>query len=486
MNIQTCKVLISGAGPCGLAAAMMLIERGWQDIVIVERRGAADEYERGKAFNYQLDGRGQRILDRVGIDASTLERYGLPNERFTQVVFNADGTHRQNSFPALLPGRKTPYWMTRNRLLEMLQHHLEISNTSGAVTIHYGATLLGIKRNTGENGEIVVDVQNADGALTQYKPRLILACDGLRSAVRQSLKALSEEDEEATQDFSMHKHASPSAELGYKVLNFPASFKVAGSDREVNDHTLAYCFMSRQKEPGKRMALFALPVPHANEPRNINVILHRTHELWQLQEAAEIESWLKDSFPQLDFDDLLAENELSDFASLQTGYFPEPQYAGSIHFAVGGTNVEAACDVLLLGDASRAFPPDLGMGVNAALEDVFILDEILETCDGQLRSTCETYEARRLPENRSLVRLVQSIHPYQYNQVPWRLKLWFLKFLCQRFLNRFSRGLIPEPPFVLVQKHLLSFCEIERRARRANLAFYGTSAVVILLVGLLT
>jgi threonine dehydrogenase-like Zn-dependent dehydrogenase len=56
---ETGQALICGGGPCGLVAAITLHQLGWQDIVLVERRPSHAAFERGKAFNYQIDGRGQ-------------------------------------------------------------------------------------------------------------------------------------------------------------------------------------------------------------------------------------------------------------------------------------------------------------------------------------------------------------------------------------------------------------------------------------------
>ncbi|MEQ8516333.1 MAG: NAD(P)/FAD-dependent oxidoreductase, partial [Chromatocurvus sp.] len=427
-DLQPCSALIAGAGPCGLAAALMLLERGWSDIVIVERRAAPDEFERGKAFNYQLDGRGQRILATVGIGPERLQQYGLPNDHFTQVTFNADGSSSRMSFPALLPDRKTPYWMTRANLLEMLQTRLHEQNTDGRVAVHYGTSLAAL--SVDEQGALNARLDNPDTGSWIIRPPLILGCDGLKSAVSAQLMQLSPAD---PSDFAMTVYPSPSAELGYKVLRFPPSIPVKGHDSGANDHRLAYWFTSAFKDRKRKMALVALPVPHPSDGRNINIILHRSHSFWTLQHPEEIREFLTRGFPQLDFTRLLPDGELDGFAQLPTGTFPDPQHANRLHYAVENAGTSADC--LLLGDAAHAFPPDLGMGVNAALEDVYVLREMLDRHNGDSHKACLAFETARLPENAALVRLVQTVHPYQYNQVPWRLKLWFLKFFCQSALT---------------------------------------------------
>ena len=56
MSNRKCAV-VCGGGPSGLAAAIKLHQLGWQEIHLVERQEDIQSFDRGKAFNYQLDGR---------------------------------------------------------------------------------------------------------------------------------------------------------------------------------------------------------------------------------------------------------------------------------------------------------------------------------------------------------------------------------------------------------------------------------------------
>lgn len=40
------EALVLGGGPAGLAAATMLARKGWSDVTLLERRGAAGTFER--------------------------------------------------------------------------------------------------------------------------------------------------------------------------------------------------------------------------------------------------------------------------------------------------------------------------------------------------------------------------------------------------------------------------------------------------------
>ncbi|CAK0856592.1 unnamed protein product, partial [Prorocentrum cordatum] len=63
--------VVVGAGPAGLAAALLLEGRGWS-VTVVERSADPTEFDPGRGFMYLIDGRGQRCLE--GLEPGLLER----------------------------------------------------------------------------------------------------------------------------------------------------------------------------------------------------------------------------------------------------------------------------------------------------------------------------------------------------------------------------------------------------------------------------
>lgn len=67
------RSVIVGAGPAGLAAAIMLAKRGWTNIDVFDRLGAlpspdADEWGNPyRSYNLGLSGRGQQVLSDLGV-----------------------------------------------------------------------------------------------------------------------------------------------------------------------------------------------------------------------------------------------------------------------------------------------------------------------------------------------------------------------------------------------------------------------------------
>jgi 2-polyprenyl-6-methoxyphenol hydroxylase-like FAD-dependent oxidoreductase len=456
-------VLISGGGPSGLAAAIMLHELGWDDITLVERRPESAPFDRSKAFNYQIDGRGQAMLARIGIAIPELETYGVANRKFVLNSIGPDGRVKSFSPPLVRPDKQTAYWITRTSLLDLLHQRLEQINTDNRIKLLNDHT---VDRLSMEDGELSVRLLGGDGEAIRLSPRLVLGCDGVNSRVRECLQTI---PNASGKSFEQVVTPSASSDLMYKVIRLPRNITVGGKTGLINDPAKAYVFHSAYKGPTERVSLFSLPVARPGESRTANIILPRNHSLWQIGRADELRDYLNTGFPQLDIDEVFPADELGEFLDLKTGKFPDPQYSTHVH-AVLGDAQPASC--VLLGDAAHAFPPDLGLGVNSALEDVRLLGAALEEATHGLSDAGDRFERERLPESRALVRLVRRVFPHQYNHVPWRFQLSLAKFLAQLGLSKLSFGLVDEPGFRLCQDERISYTECERRIRRTDLTLY--------------
>ncbi len=463
--------VVSGAGPSGIAAAIMLHQQGWKDIKLVERRPKSVEFDRGKAFNYQLDGRGQKMLASIGMNEETVKQYGVANLESVFTSFGPDGEAKTLKIPFVLKDKQTAYWVTRSALLEMLSSRLEAVNTDGRIELIHAAKIERI--DTGD-AQVKVSLSHDDGSSTILEPDLVLGCDGLNSGVRAHLAGLASTQ---SKDFTMVAKPSPSSCLLYKVIRLPTKLKVNGGAVSVSDNRKSYIFSSAYKTFEERLSLFSLPVARDNEPRTANIILPQSHKLWSIDSLEDLRAYLVKGFPQLDIDELFPGDELQGFLDLKAGKFPDPQYSPKV--VANLPNGETSTTCVLLGDAAHSFPPDLGLGVNSALQDVYLFSqELLETPDN-IAEAALRYEKKRLPESRALVRLVRTVFPYQYNHVPWRFNVSLAKLLAQIGLAKITNGLINEPTFRLSQDERLSYTALERKKNMTDATFYALLAVLI-------
>ncbi|MEL7188927.1 MAG: NAD(P)/FAD-dependent oxidoreductase [Pseudomonadota bacterium] len=472
------SVFIAGGGPSGLAAALLFDQLGWQDIVVAERRTSPKDFEKNKSFNYQIDGRGQKLLERVSV-ADALPDVGVANTAFTATLVNPDGTSKTSQIPIIDPDRPTCYWTTRRNLLTLLAETI-LERGSDRIELLYGHSVEELIDDPKTN-QITVSLTGPSGDKRSFAPDLILACDGLASTMRSAAEA---RPEVPASHFTMTECRSPSALMRYRVLNFPPEFSAADGQVAVNDKALAYVFPSAFTDFKRMGSLFAFPVAGQNQPRSLNIIREKDHHIWTIEDAESLLEFLEQSYPQLDIRSLVPLSEAEDFVSLRPGQFPEPQYAANISVDLG--QGEKQTKLLLIGDAAHAFPPDLGLGVNSALEDLELLAQEIETSDNW-REAADTYAVKRLPESKALVRLVQTVFPEQYSTRKWATRKWTLKFVVQRVLNMIVPFFVDKHAFLLTQNPDLPYTEIERLKLRSerNMRFIGWGTLAALAAGVL-
>ena len=451
------SVFISGGGPSGLAAALLFDQMGWDEIVVAERRAGPADFEKNKSFNYLIDKRGQRLLERLGI-LDQLPTVGVATREFVATTITPDGMAKPQEVPIIDANRPTCYWTTRRALLTMLFDAIE-SRNSANMRVLYNHSVSGLERH--QDGRLQVVLENSASEQEMLTQDLVLACDGLNSVIR---KGLSAQPDVPSNQFEMIVTPSLSTGLQYKVLNLPARFETIGGVG-VDDPAMSYIIPSRHRDPRKACALFAFPVSDPTHPRSVNLIREADHELWDVKTADALFEFLEDAFPQLAIRDLVSGEEAEDFVSLDAGAFPAPQYSASLLASFG--DGDARNHAVLIGDSAHAFPPDLGLGVNAALQDLDKLAEHFEQSD-TIEQAVKAYAKERLPEARDLVWLVRTVFPQQYNHRPWRLKRWVASFLLRKALNAIAPGIFARPGFFLTQDPDMSFSEMRRAIARTD------------------
>jgi len=337
----------------------------------------------------------------------------------------------------------------------MLYQAIEDRN-DGRITLLYGHKVTGLEH--GSVGSTLVQIEGPGEDTLSLSPDLLLACDGLASVMRREAQA---REDVPGGHFEMLEHPSPAAQLRYKVLNLPAQFAAVGGEVAVDDFRMAYIFGSRFKDPKQATALFAFPVADATHPRSVNLIREADHVLWSIDDADQLLAFLDDAFPQLDIPSLVSRQEAEDFVQLTPGQFPEPQYARNIHAKLGATQL------LLIGDSAHAFPPDLGLGVNAAFNDLEQLSVALEA-QHSLETAIEQYAEAHQPEMQAMVRLVQTVFPEQYATRKWAMRRWMAGFAARGALHRLAPKLFDRHAFLMTQDPALGFVEIEQRKLRTD------------------
>ncbi|CAL1152531.1 unnamed protein product [Cladocopium goreaui] len=410
--------MVVGAGPAGLAVALMLAKKGWA-VSVFERSSDPAAYDPGKGFMYLIDGRGQHLLRSLGL--SIFERL------VTSAVAMADAkigvltpkglTERVN--PIKDADRKS-YWIPRHAFVGYL---LDAAKSCENIRLHLDADIQDIKSDA--NG---FHIKTGDGIRSAS---LLVGADGYRSQVREKL----EEWDGKQGRYEVKKFSSPSAGLRYKVLTLPGEFELStpkGVEAFSSDGFYAIRGVSKTKCKQK---LGLIPVSQDFGARTANLITYEDDVVWEADTVESFKSYAEEQWPHFPVEKLVPEEELKRFAENRGGRFPSPQYCPT---AVWRNEGAAA---ILLGDALHSLPPDIGQGVNSALEDVTVLESCLDSTATSTEAV-EEFQKRRLPDVEALIRIVRVAAPFQYSQAPWRGRLWNASFLSRLLLNK----LLPSVP----------------------------------------
>ncbi len=471
------NVVIIGGGPAGLGAALMLAKRGWTEITVLEKRPSADYYEPDKSFSYQIDGRGQKLTDLLEITPK-LADLSVPNTDFYFTIIEKDRARKTIKLPIADSKRKTAYWLPRAAFVDLFYQEIT-QHWQDSIQVLFQTECVEIKQNQ-DNLEIIT--QSREKQQLTLTPTLVVGCDGLNSIVRQTLHQWQQGKSDS---FVMQQFPSPSTGLRYKVLTFPPQFPLSETEGDLAQSTMAYGIRSTFKGRQKAISLGLLPLQNPDQPRTANIITYPDHEIWQLETTAEVEQFLKQAFPQLPLEKILSPEEIARFTSSDGGKFPIPQYCSSLHQIWGQPQDNQGTGVILLGDAAHCFPPDIGQGVNSALEDVYLLHETLTENQDNLSESLPRYQSLRQPDIKALIRLVQVSYPWQYNQDPLQKKLWSINFFLRLLLSRGFPFLFNPHSFLLIQNHELSYSEILGKSNSTTKALGIVGGLAILTFAIL-
>ncbi|KAF8443209.1 hypothetical protein L210DRAFT_3644067 [Boletus edulis BED1] len=164
-------VLIVGAGPTGLAAALSLIHHGFHDFVVVD----AVRYGENTSRAFVVHPATLEALDTIGCGDNIIS-HGIKVTRFE--IGTRSGGLTSPNFAYLKRYTHHPYTVLIPQ--NMTEHILGMKLASFGVSVHRPLKVVGMKRNT-ENTQLT-DVSFEDGRVVTAK--YVIGADGARSVVR--------------------------------------------------------------------------------------------------------------------------------------------------------------------------------------------------------------------------------------------------------------------------------------------------------------
>ncbi|KAL3911411.1 MAG: hypothetical protein SGARI_001659, partial [Bacillariaceae sp.] len=472
------QAVVVGAGPAGLTSALVLARRHGYQVTVLEANEEIDVYDPTKAYPFLIRERGQKLTRLFPDLQQTLEDNGIGVEGATKMVsVPADPEEVLETTPKeitiFVPKGKN-YWLRRHEFLRIL---LDTVAKDDNISLIKGVACESISPIGDSQIEVRGTKQVSDSTkeTVTLQSHLVIACDGMKSNVRQSLAETPSSFEKwengNPKGFQVKKWTSPSTGLKFKTIHINADTKVPvgdGTDYEIpfgvqTFHTIR---SRHAKDPKKFISLGLLPSKKA-PTRTFNVIRDDSHEIWSIRDGKELREWFADSFPRFDFSSdssLVAQSEFDRFASVDGLRLPLCQRSPEQYVA----SSDSKSAVVLVGDAVHCFPPDLGEGVNSGLEDVLALDQALEEHPDNVGDMARAFAKERGPESAAIVRMVRFGAPFQYGQfggmTSVKKMIWTINFFGRMLLNKMTFGLTPRPVFVEVGDGYQKYSSVMRKA----------------------
>lgn len=472
----------------------------------------------GRSFSYLIGPRGAAALSRVPSLLSAVRAAGVPSRPLAITSLATDGgvsvnpdlgRALQTRSAAMEPGT----WLHRNVFMRMLYEGLddamEAEGGGERLRVRTGVSCVGLVApfvpltddDDGSEGRVAVLLDDDDdsceesvavsstetgavapgadgravltlrnnvtGAEEVVRPDLVIGADGARSVVRSALGGAL--GYKASEEFA-RQFSSPAADVAYRTLALKASPHLASDGSLPAQPGMMYVCKGRSFNMGL-LCVGSDP----SLPRIGTITQPVSSPLWQLSTVDQYWAAFEENFPTLPLREMVAEGAMEAFAAGSTVAFPTPLMPEALGGGVGTTGI------VLIGDAAHTFPPDLGQGVNAALEDVCVLVDLLGGGeDAGAAAVAGTdpvrlavaYHAARWDDVAALIRMMQVGAPYQYGQDKLRRAAWGLGVVARVRLANVAPALCAPPVFTAVNT-TVPYAEIWRQEKATKRRLLG-------------
>jgi 2-polyprenyl-6-methoxyphenol hydroxylase-like FAD-dependent oxidoreductase len=371
-NLEPC-VLISGGGPSGLLAAILLNNIGVTSIV-VERAGGPDEWS-SKSYTLVLGEKGLHGLERGGCIESAL---ATGTER--RFVYLFDG---RTGEVKTIPKKPVGVGFTRPMLVECIE---SIALACPRVVLKKG---VGVKKVV-KDDELGICVHLEDG--TVISATHVIGADGKWSNVRQSSQPLNSQARIVTcPSFGVHMN-SPTLPKGFKtdgtyIINPPkeCKFYIIASPHPSGGLSISMvCY-------DETLSRYPWLEPTSHEESGDNTEGAWDDQYSALLDTMESEKQLSQLLQNIFRDEVPEFFKLIDKEAFRSARVNRRTSWLQMSETDGNNVAYSTKDgkIALIGDAAHSMTPSLGEGCNTALESaVKLVDSVSSVMNEKGESTC--------------------------------------------------------------------------------------------------
>lgn len=402
---QQDEAVVVGGGPVGLLTAMMLVQRGWERVQVIDRLAPPPPPELADAwgtadrsYNLGISWRGQRALKRYGA-LDRVIRWSAPYNGRKDWNPKGKCTEREVMERAI-----PTQVIQRDRLVGCILQEVE-ERFQDTIDVQHGVECVAIRWL--EDKQVELDVKKEGGEIETIHTAFVIGADGANSVIHKAM------EERAEKDKSLFKPQS------FKVTRFPPAFTRVyktvllhfpdGWRKDFN-------YSARGEDD---VVLEVLPT---HEGLGIGVVLFKPENDRLLNLTKEtVREFFDRNFTGLS--PLIEQEELERFLTKRVYNLPEFQYSGPTLHVEGST--------VLLGDAIHVVKPYFGLGLNSALEDVEILDNCLEEQGNDPSKAIVAFSNARAKDSQNLV------------EVSRKFDGGFVRFVLPRIIDGAFHKLMP-------------------------------------------
>ncbi|KAF2009634.1 FAD/NAD(P)-binding domain-containing protein [Aaosphaeria arxii CBS 175.79] len=391
------KAIIIGGGPAGIAAALRLQQKNRISCTIYEVRDKPTTL--GGAIG--IPSNGLRLLSRLNLYNEVVAK-GAQTSNLN--VRSSEGKLMGNMSLDAWSKQQTGFGYFRIRRTDLMDILLDAASKAN-IPIHFGKRITKI-----EETDYTVTASFSDGS--QEDADFVIGADGIHSSVRKiyvdpecmpvysgianvfSLLSTSELSKSPPEIEGLNATLTANGMFGLSPAN--------------PTHDLLYWFFSRE----------------------VDIPINTDRDGWEERGKKELEEGKANMLGLLGDDqcewleflrDVIDKTDAFKFYPIYKVPTGRPWHKGR---------------VLIIGDAAHAMPPHASQGVSMALEDVFLLSNLLHSGRFSVEDSLRIYEEKRRPRTESMLHTAEKNGDIRKEKGPWELwangfaitaGLWFYK-----------------------------------------------------------
>ena len=432
--------IIIGAGPAGLATAIMLARRGYRGIKVYDRlprppspgdTSIWNNFDVERSYNLGLSSRGQLALTQLDV-MDRVKRYSqevIGRKEWTASL----GEPTEELYP--IKDYKT-YVLQRDRLTGALLEEI-IEKYGGAVSVNFNTACLQVEwSDLGQESERcrlhLKSTEFSEPVFFKDSSSFVIGADGANSVIRDAIEQQSEKSE-----VRAYKFEDKNVRVYRTVsLHIPSDGLFATWKKDLNLSVRLSSDLNLECLPTKEGVYLGVLIYRPNDAR-----------IAALKTVDDARAFFATYFPM--FTPCLRPQDLEKFVLKDDSFFPKFSFVGpKLHFSRS---------VCLLGDCIHSVKPFFGLGANSAIEDILSLDKSLASTGDSIPKAVAMYSDTRGKEARAVVEISRSLDG------------GFLTFVVPLIMDALFHKALPWifNPNVLqcLNDETRTFTEIQRRKR---------------------